>query len=217
MGQCAKDAQRLYDDIQGTSLKDIKKQMIQEGYTNEFLEKYGNSKWYTPQLITDEEAKNWLNVQLQAQQQVIDTIDERLNQASIDATKASMDYMIGRRGEGEAIADQLKDVISQYYTFGDKGDKSLSQLQQGIQGITEDTAGALEAYMNGVSQQVYLQSDLMIQIRDALVGFDPTLQLGIQSQILLELQNSYQIQVAIQNILVGWSNPSGNAVQVSLI
>lgn len=209
--------QRVIDEIQGTSIKEIKKQMMEAGYTNDFIEKYGTGHWYSPQLISDEEAEQWRKQMLSAELSKISEIDGRLDQASIDATKAITDYMLGRRGEGEAIAQQLKDTIGQYYSFGDKTDKSLSQLQQGIQGITEDTAGALEAYMNGVSQQVYLQSDLLTQIRDVVVSYDPVLSMGLQSQMLLELQNSYQIQVAIQNILVGWSTPSGNAVQVSLI
>ena len=95
--------------------------------------------------------------------------------------------------------------------------KELSALQQGIQGITEDTAGALEAYMNGVSQQVYYQSDLLTQIRDAVVGFDLDVQVATMSQILLQLQSSYTVQMSIQGILEGWNNPSGQAVRVELI
>ena len=95
--------------------------------------------------------------------------------------------------------------------------KELSALQQGIQGITEDTASALEAYMNGVSQQVYLHSDLLTQIRDAVVALDGDIQMSVQAQMLLQLQQSYQMQSAIQSIMVGWSNPSGNAVKVELL
>lgn len=95
--------------------------------------------------------------------------------------------------------------------------KELSALQQGIQGITEDTAGALEAYMNGVSQQVYLHSDLLVQIRDAVVAIDSDAQIGTQAQMLLQLQQSYAVQLAIQGILQGWSNPSGLAVRVEMV
>lgn len=96
-------------------------------------------------------------------------------------------------------------------------EKELSALQQGIQGVTENTAGVLEAYMNGVSQQVYYQSDVLTQIRDCVIGFDLDMQNGIMSQMLLQMQQSYQVQMAIQNILVGWSNPSGQAVRVEMI
>ena len=94
--------------------------------------------------------------------------------------------------------------------------KNLSALQQGIQSITENTAGALEAYMNSVSQQVYLHSELLTQIRDAVVMIDGDVQMGIQAQMLLQLQQSYAVQVAIQSILVGWSNSSGMAMRVEL-
>ena len=104
------------------------------------------------------------------------------------------------------------DVISK-----DIKSSELSALQQGIQGITEDTASALEAYMNSVSQQVYLHSDLLTQIRDAVVALDGDVQMSVQGQMLLQLQQSYQVQMAIQNIMVGWSNPSGSAVKVELL
>lgn len=215
------DAQREYDEIRDRSDREIKDQMIKDGYWNALLEKYKNTKVMATNarydLIPKEDVEAFRNGLLNSALTKVEEVDGRLDQASIDATKAITDYMLGRKGEGEAIAQQLKDTIGQYYQFGESANKDLSQLQQGIQGITEDTAGALEAYMNGVSQQVYLQSDLMTQIRDVVVGYDPVLSMGLQSQMLLELQNSYQIQVAIQNILVGWSNPSGNAVQVSLI
>ena len=119
-----------------------------------------------------------------------------------------------------AIGERLKELISQYYKFGEKASEdgsNLSGLQQGIQGITEDTANALEAYMNGVSQQVYLHSNLLMQIRDAVVGFDLDVQTATVSQILLQLQSSYQVQMSIQSILSGWSNPSGMAMRVEMI
>ena len=99
----------------------------------------------------------------------------------------------------------------------DDGKKDLSKLQQGIQSVTEETASALEAYMNGVSQQVYLQSDLLTQIRDMMAARNADMELGTQAEMLLQLQQSYQVQMAIQNILVGWSNPAGNAVRVEMI
>lgn len=115
-------------------------------------------------------------------------------------------------GEFYGNLDAL-DIISQ----SSEANKQLSALQQGIQGITEDTAGALEAYMNGVSQQVYLHSQLLTEIRNAVVSMDNDIQMGIQAQMLLQLQQSYAVQMAIQNILLGWSNPSGMAVKVEMI
>lgn len=96
------------------------------------------------------------------------------------------------------------------------GGKELSALQQGIQGITEDTAGAIEAYMNIVSQRIFENGNILSEIRDAVVSFDMDIQLGTLSQMLLQLQASYQVQVSIQNILNGVLNPSGRAFVVEL-
>ena len=97
------------------------------------------------------------------------------------------------------------------------GATELSALQQGISSITETTAEALEAYMNGVSQQVYYQSDILTQIRDILINFGGDVTIATNAQILFELQQSYQVQMSIQSILQGWSNASGLAVRVEMV
>ena len=72
-------------------------------------------------------------------------------------------------------------------------------------------AGALEALMNGVSGQVYSQSTIMQNILN-----NSNVSLGTQSQLLLQMRESYQIQKSIQAILTGWSNNSGQAIRVEL-
>lgn len=93
----------------------------------------------------------------------------------------------------------------------------LSALQQGIQGITEDTAGALEAITNAISQQVYLHSDLLMQIRDAVVAMNGDIQLSTQAQMLLQLQNSYILMQSMHSMMNGWTIPSGAGIRVELI
>ena len=125
----------------------------------------------------------------------------------------------------EALREEYMDIVNRAITERDKllsvvgtstSSGNLSALQQGIQSISEDTASALEAYMNGVSQQVYLQSDILMQIRDAVVGFDMDVQLGVFSQMLLQLQQSYVVQQNIERILQNVINPSGRAFMVEL-
>lgn len=129
----------------------------------------------------------------------------------------------GIRNMRDTWQSEVKEIFDAYMdAFGieygqNKAGSTLSALQQGIQGVTETTAGAIEAYLNGVSQQVYLQSDTLMQIRDMLVTFDLDVQVATMSQMLLQLQQSYQVQLAIQNILNGWSNPSGMAVRVEMV
>lgn len=117
----------------------------------------------------------------------------------------------------------INNALGAYYgnlksigAIGDTG-VQLSALQQGIQGITEDQAGALEAYWNANTQQQYVHTDLLTQIRDTIVGFDLDVQTANIGQILLQLQASYQVQMSIQSILEGVLNPSGRAFNVELL
>ena len=101
--------------------------------------------------------------------------------------------------------------------YGQDSTKSLSSLQQGLQGMSEDQAGALEAYWNINTQQQFVHTDLLTQIRDTLTGFDFDVQTATMSQILLQLRSSYEIQSAIHSLLSGWSADNERAVRVELI
>lgn len=139
-----------------------------------------------------------------------------------EAITPTPEDIAGMREFFEQGRDDFKNNFLAYMdAFGIKfgegaGKADLSALQQGIQGITEDTAGALEAYMNSVSQQVYLHSDLLTQIRDILINFGGDVTIATNAQILLQLQQSFQVQMTIQNVLTGVLNASGLAFRVEL-
>lgn len=148
--------------------------------------------------------------------------EERAAQKRLDAasaiTDSDVDYIMERVTEVmPELGEKLKNILGEYYKFGESSETQLSALQQGISGITEDTAGALEAITSGMSQQVYYQSDILTQIRDILLGGDADIQLGVQGQMLLQLQQSFQVQMAIQGILEGVLTPSGRAFSVELL
>ena len=142
---------------------------------------------------------------------------DKIAQPSPEDIRASSEmWQSWKEADKEAFDAWMEAYGIKYGEAAETTDNQLSALQQGIQGITEDTAGALEAYMNGVSQQVYYQSDILTQIRDAVVMMDGDVQLGTQAQMLLQLQQSYAVQMAIQSILEGWSAPNGMAVRVEM-
>ena len=119
--------------------------------------------------------------------------------------------------ELEGYMDELEDILGEMGLIKDAtSEEALSKLQQGIQGVTEDTAGAIEAYMNIVAQRVFEQNLYLQEIRDHLNNFDLDVQLGTLSQMLLQLQQSYQVQQNIESILTGVLNPSGRAIVVEL-
>ena len=115
------------------------------------------------------------------------------------------------------LGEKLREILGEYYKFGETSDKELSALQQGISQISEQTANALEAYANSISQQAYLRNDLLVQIRDTIMSFDMDVQLGVFSQMLLQLQNNYIIMQSMQSMMEGWTTPSGQGIRVELI
>ena len=120
----------------------------------------------------------------------------------------------------EGLMDETREMFDFYMDlFGIKfgQDMNLSNLQQGISAITEDTANALEAYMNGVSQQVYAHTELLTEIRDAVIAFNGDATLGVQSQMLLQLQNNYILMQTMQTLMENWTVPSGNGIRVELM
>lgn len=145
-----------------------------------------------------------------------DMVNEYTKADSEDKEGISAKEMANLRALGGGITEGInKDLTMLMEVLGiGKGSaaKSLSALQQGIQGVTEQTAGAIEGYMNNVSGQVFLHSALLQQIID-----NSNVMLGTQSQILLQMQQGYQVQVAIQGILNGWSSNNGRSVRVEMI
>lgn len=146
-----------------------------------------------------------------------------LSEGGVDITMDELQKIRELIGD-KTIAEQINDDLTKLYGAlniaygsGVGGGKNLSALQQGIQGITEETAGALEAYWNANTQQQYVHTDLLTQIRDTLIGFDMDVQTGALSQILLQLQTNYTVMMSIHGVLEGVLNPSGRAFNVELL
>ena len=135
------------------------------------------------------------------------TVDDLKNYA--ETSQTLREYYESTVEATEAIAREIG------LTMGDKSGK-LSALQAGISAITEDTANVIESYLNIVSQKIFEHGTIFYEIRDMISSWDMEAQLGIQSQILLQLQSSYQVQMTIQNIMQGWSSPNGMSVRVEL-
>lgn len=158
-------------------------------------------------------------------QKIFDEVDKMSDEKSEGGAEITMNELKRLKNliGDKSIAEQINDDLANLYgalgiAFGvnSEQEKNLSALQQGIQGVTEDTAGAIEAYMNIVAQRVFEQNLYLQEIRDHLNNFDLDVQLGTLSQMLLQLQQSYQVQQNIESILTGVLNPSGRAIVVEL-
>ena len=151
---------------------------------------------------------------------IYDIIDTISGTETDEEMKIKLQEMKNFIGNG-SFAQDIDTFLTELYGYlgigaGSGSSKTLSALQQGIQGITEDTAGALEAYMNIVAQRMFEHGAILTEIRDTIQSFDIDVQLGIQSQMLLQLQSSYQVHQAIQRMIEGALNPSGRAFMVEL-
>lgn len=158
-------------------------------------------------------------------QKIFDEVDKLTYEKSEGGAEITMNELKQLKNliGDKSISEQINDDLANLYgalgiAFGvnSEQEKNLSALQQGIQGVTEDTAGAIEAYMNIVAQRVFEQNLYLQEIRDHLNNFDLDVQLGTLSQMLLQLQQSYQVQQNIESILTGVLNPSGRAIVVEL-
>jgi hypothetical protein len=145
---------------------------------------------------------------------------EKLYSQAATPTPEDVDMVRNLSGDWSAGVKEMFDEYMKAFgiAFGQDAEKNqLSALQQGISQISEQTAGALEAYANSISQQAYLRNDLLVQIKDTIMSFDMDVQLGVFSQMLLQLQNNYIIMQSMQSMMEGWTTPSGQGIRVELI
>lgn len=158
-------------------------------------------------------------------QKIFDEVDKLTDEKSEGGSEITMNELKRLKNliGDKSIAEQINDDLTNLYgaleiAFGvnSEQEKNLSALQQGIQGVTEDTAGAIEAYMNIVAQRVFEQNEYLMQIRDIIVNFNLDVQVATIGQILYQMQQSYQVQQNIESILTGVLNPSGRAIVVEL-
>lgn len=112
------------------------------------------------------------------------------------------------------INEDLKNLMGQLGIEFGSGvkDAALSSLQKEISSVTEETAGAIEAYLNMVSGQVFQQTTILQGIWDMT-----NVNAGTMSQMLLQMRSSYQILQAIQVWTVNISTAAGNGVNVRIL
>lgn len=210
--QAVADAQKEVDRLSAMSDAEIAAEIARKNGT------YDIWGWLNRGIVGIGVTNNMIENYKKAAQDALTTATEVLNGQSLDYTKWSLDYMNHEgRDYMTQYAEMLKNSLGDWYTYGENNTKELSALQAGIKGITEEQASALEAYWNSNTQQQFLQSDLLTQIRDAVVGFDIDVQTASLSQILLQLQTNYVVMQSMQSMMEGWTTPSGQGIRVELI
>ena len=147
-------------------------------------------------------------------------INELLDNAerwTVDDIKKYAQELYGLKGDYESAVDVTEEVARELgLTLGDRT-KSLSNLQQGISSISESTANALEAYLNIISQRIFEHGTVFCEIRDIISSWNMDAHLGVQSQMLFQLQNNYIIMQSMQSMMENWTIPSGQGIRVELM
>ena len=211
---------RMADKTNNNSLVDALRAL---GFTEEEIHRLN---WYNANGVDDggqganKRLREAYEKALKAAEKKAEELQNEIANATMPTTDDIRQYAeLLRSGKPvmEENMQQVEDFLRELGLINDAKENKLSSLQQGLQAMSESTAESLEAYMNSVSQQVYLHSDLLTQIRDYVANFDLDVQTATVSQILLQLQSSYQVQMSIQSILNGWSNPNGMAVRVEMV
>lgn len=102
------------------------------------------------------------------------------------------------------LNEKLKAFFSSLGLFGQQAEGELDGLQKGIQGVTEQTAEIIAAYMNSIRYYVIDNNTKLGQIISSLQ--DST---GTFNPMIAELQNIRQQAEDIRNLLFSWRETSG--------
>lgn len=98
-------------------------------------------------------------------------------------------------------ADEYMKVLADFFGISPNADSALSALQQGIQGITEDTASALESLLNSMRFFLATQQADVAVIKDYLLSRgEVTNDSGTTSPMLTELKNQTMVLRNIQSM-----------------
>ena len=145
---------------------------------------------------------------------------QRVAQRFLEPLFKSIDAAIGENGvvtpeeidairsQFDALAPQLSAALEAIFTslglFGDQANGELSGLQKGIQGVTEETAEIIAAYLNSLRYYIIDTNTKLTQLLS--IAQDST---GTYNPMLAELRNIKQRVDDIYNLLYLWRETGG--------
>lgn len=122
--------------------------------------------------------------------------------AGVEQLKAGLAKLKLSKNEVIEEIDAYLKALTDYFGISLNADSALSALQQGIQGITEDTASALESLLNSMRFFLATQQADVAVIKDYLLSRgEVTNDSGTTSPMLTELKNQTMV---LRNIHSMW-------------
>lgn len=174
-----------------------------------------NGKWdeFFENLIMRQAASAVVNRKLK---KYIDRINAVLDSSGLSEaeTAARMKEIIdAAKNEASTMNDQLKNWFSALGIKGGQGELLLSDLQKGIQNITEPQAAAIEAYLNSMRFAVFEQNNIMSSMLEAIQAQYGT---GTDNPILSEVKAIRNLVANIDNklskVIVNRNSTTGNYI-----
>lgn len=138
---------------------------------------------------------------------IFDLIDKTVSPdgntaAGVEQLKAGLAQLNFSKDNWLEGADEYMKVLADFFGISPNADSALSALQQGIQGITEDTASALESLLNSMRFFLATQQADVAVIKDYLLSRgEVTNDSGTTSPMLTELKNQTMV---LRNIHSMW-------------
>lgn len=129
-----------------------------------------NDKWdeFFENLVLKQAASAVVNKRLKG---YIDRINAVLDSSGLsekDTAAMMKDIINDAKSEAGLINEQLKEWFSALGIGGGQGELLLSDLQKGIQNITEPQAAAIEAYLNSMRFAVFEQNNILTNMLTAI-------------------------------------------------
>lgn len=215
--QASKDAiEAIAEELMGGSIKDLAEElgdtfvsafMRGEDAINEMKETFNKM---IQNMIVKSIVSSIISKRLEAITNMLDASlkDNVLSPDEIlDMTNLSNEVLAGITADMEGIKPFLDNVRRMLGITGEVGDT----LQKGIKGVTEQTASAIESYLNTLRYEVFKHTNLLTSI-----ARDVSLSRDIQSSILIQAQQHYQVALAIKQLIesVTINNGSGQGFRV---
>lgn len=129
-----------------------------------------NGKWdeFFENLVLKQAASAVVNKRLKGYIDRINAVLDASGLSEKDTAAMMKDIINDAKSEAGLINEQLKEWFSALGIGGGQGELLLSDLQKGIQNITEPQAAAIEAYLNSMRFAVFEQNNILTNMLTAI-------------------------------------------------
>lgn len=129
-----------------------------------------NDKWdeFFENLVLKQAASAVVNKRLGKYIKNINAVLDKEGLSEMETSQKIKEIIESAKGEADGINAMLKEWFGSLGIKGGSGELLLSDLQKGIQNITEPQAAAIEAYLNSMRFAVFEQNNILTQMLSAI-------------------------------------------------